>query len=76
MKMSFWAVGIAFVWLLHEKIVVSTGFLAQASVSRLGEINRGSPKPFYASCRSSDQPCFERVNVSLRWGESRLSENE
>jgi len=56
--------------------VVSTSFLTQASVSRLGEINKGSPKPFYASCRSSDQPYFERVNVSLKRGESRLSENE
>jgi len=52
--------------------MVSTGFVAQASVSRLGEINRGSPRPFYASCRSGDQPCFDRVNVSLRRGESCL----
>jgi len=56
--------------------VVSIGFLAQASVSCLGEINRGSPRLFYASCRSGDQPCFERMNVLLKQGESRLSENE
>ncbi|QCE07051.1 hypothetical protein DEO72_LG9g2067 [Vigna unguiculata] len=56
--------------------MVSTSFLAQASVSHLGEINRGSPRPFYESCRSSDQPYFERADVSLRRGESRLSENE
>jgi len=33
-----------FVGLLYERIVVSTGFLAQASTSRLGETNKGSPK--------------------------------
>jgi len=31
-------------WLLYEKTVVSTGFLAQASYSRLGENIRGSPR--------------------------------
>jgi len=39
-------VGVLECWLLHEGTIVSTGFLAQASVSRLGEINRGSPRPF------------------------------
>jgi len=49
--------------------------LAQASLSRLGEMNRGSPIPFYARGRSSNQLKFERASVSLRRGESRLSEN-
>jgi len=34
----------AFVGLLHERTMVSIGFLAQASTSRLGETNGGSPK--------------------------------
>ena len=55
---------------------MSTGFLAQTSVSRLSEINKGSPRLFYASCRLGDQPCFKQVDVSLRKGESRLGENE
>ena len=54
---------------------MSTGFLAQASLPRLGEISRGSPRLFYASRRLGDQLCFERVNVSLRRGESHLREN-
>jgi len=62
-------------WLLHERTVVSTGFLAQASLPLLGEINRGSPRLFHMSCRSGDQLCFERESVSLKRGESRLSEN-
>jgi len=77
-----WAVGNACLdylvvcrWLLHERIVVSTSFLVQVSLSRLGESNRGSPRLFHASCRSGDQLCFERESVSPRRGESRLSEN-
>jgi len=35
--------------------VVNTDNLAQASLPRLGEMSRGSPKAFYASCRSGDQ---------------------
>jgi len=65
-----------FVRLLHERTMVSTGFLAQPSMPRLGEINRGSPRPFHVSFRSSVQHCFERANVSLRRGKSRLSEKE
>jgi len=38
--------------------MVSTGFLAQASMSRLGEINRGSPKLLYARSRSGDPHYF------------------
>jgi len=35
--------------------VGSTDNLAQASLPRLGEMSRGSPRAFCASCRSSDQ---------------------
>jgi len=42
---------------MHERIVVSSGFLGQASLSRLGEINKGSPKMFHASGRSGDPRC-------------------
>jgi len=37
--------------------MVSIGFLAQASISRLGEINIGSPKLLHASGRSGDPRC-------------------
>jgi len=49
--------------------VVSTVFLAQVSVPRLGETNRGSPKLFCTNSR------FERGVISLRREEVRLSEN-
>jgi len=42
------------VGLLHERTVVDTSFLAQASMSHLGKINRGSPN---ASSRSADPRC-------------------
>jgi len=60
-------------WVLHERTVMSTGFRAQVSMSRLGEINRGSPRLFHASRHSGDQRYFERANVSLRRGESRFA---
>jgi len=50
---------------VHERTVVSTGFLAQASMSRLGEINRCSPKPLHASGRSGDPRLF--------WASKRLA---
>ncbi|QCE07078.1 hypothetical protein DEO72_LG9g2094 [Vigna unguiculata] len=34
--------------------MVSTGFLAQASMTCLGEINRGSPKMLHANSRSGE----------------------
>ena len=52
-----------------------TDNLAQASLSRLGEVSKGSPKPSRANGRSGDQLSFERASVSLKRGESRLSEN-
>jgi len=58
-----------------REIVARSDNLAQASLSRLGEMSRDSPRPFHARSRPSDQLSFERVNISLRRGESRLSEN-
>jgi len=52
--------------------MVGTGHLAQASMPRLGEINKGLPKVFYANRPSSNQPCFWASKVSLRWDGSRL----
>ena len=49
--------------------------LAQASLLRLGEVSRGSPRLFHANGRLNDQFSFERASVSPRRGESRLSEN-
>jgi len=43
---------------VHETTMVSIGFLAQASMSLLGEINRGSPKLLHASSRSCDPRSF------------------
>jgi len=42
---------------VHERTMVSTGFLAQASMARLREINRGSLKMFHASGRSGEPRC-------------------
>ncbi|QCD99499.1 hypothetical protein DEO72_LG7g781 [Vigna unguiculata] len=49
--------------------------LAQASLSRIGEVSRGSPMPSCVNGRPGDPTSFEQVSVSLRRGESRLSEN-
>jgi len=51
---------------------VRTDNLAQTGLPRLGEMSRGSPMPFRARGGSA---LFERASVSLRRGESRLSEN-
>ena len=59
---------------VHERTVVSTGFLTQASIPRLGEINRGSPKLLHASGRSGDSRCCWELEP-LAWARaSRLSE--
>ena len=42
-------------------------------MSRLGEINKGSPKLLYSHSHSGDLRCFERVCASLRREGSRLS---
>jgi len=39
---------------VYARTMVNSGFLAQASMSRLGEINKGSPKLLHTSGRSGD----------------------
>jgi len=39
---------------VHVRTEANSGFLVQVSMSRLGEFNKGSPKLFHASGRSSD----------------------
>ncbi|QCE06170.1 hypothetical protein DEO72_LG9g1181 [Vigna unguiculata] len=56
-------------------VVAVTVKLVQASLSRLGEVGRGSPRPSRASGRLGDSLNFEQASVSPRRGESRLSEN-
>ncbi|QCD96363.1 hypothetical protein DEO72_LG6g1065 [Vigna unguiculata] len=73
--MSYGVVWVVLTGLLHERTIVSTGFLTQASMPCLGEINRGSPRLFLESRRSGNQLCFEQANVSLGRVESRLSGN-
>jgi len=53
-----WLLGLVYVWLLYEETVANTGFLAQASMPRLGETNRSSPKLFYANGRLGDSSAF------------------
>ena len=60
--------------LLHERTMVGTSFLAQASMSRLGEINRGSPKLLHASGRSGDPRCSWASEHLAQATTSRLSE--
>jgi len=49
--------------------------LAQASQSRLGVMNRDSPKPYYVrGCPGDPLIIFERANISPRRKGSRLSE--
>ncbi|QCD78812.1 hypothetical protein DEO72_LG1g2448 [Vigna unguiculata] len=55
--------------------MAGTDNLAQASLSRLGKVSRGSPKPSRAKSRSGDPLSFEQASVSLRQGASRLREN-
>ena len=56
----------------RRKTVARFDNLAQASLSHLGEMSRGSPRSFSAKGRSGDWLSFERASVSLRRGESRL----
>ncbi|QCE10798.1 hypothetical protein DEO72_LG10g2030 [Vigna unguiculata] len=55
--------------------VAATVKLAQASLSRLGDGSRGSPRPSRTNGRPGDPLSFEEVSVSPRRGESRVSEN-
>ncbi|QCE11073.1 hypothetical protein DEO72_LG10g2307 [Vigna unguiculata] len=55
--------------------VAMTVKLAQASMSRPGEVSRGSPRPSHANGCLGDSLNFEQASVSPRRGKSRLSEN-
>jgi len=61
--------------LLQVRTVAATDNLAQASLSRLGEVSRGSPRPSRVNGRPGDLLNFEQASVSLKRGESRQSEN-
>ncbi|QCD96828.1 hypothetical protein DEO72_LG6g1538 [Vigna unguiculata] len=61
-------IGVLECWLLHEGTVVSTGFLAQASVSRVGEADRGSPRSFARVVAQATNLHFEQGDISLRRG--------
>ena len=57
-----------------RKTVARPANLAQASQSRLGEMSRGSPKPYYARGRLGDPLIiFERASISSKREGSRLS---
>ena len=43
--------------------------LAQASLSRLGETGRGSPRSFARVVAQATNLCFERENVPLKRGD-------
>jgi len=64
-----------YVWLIQVRTVARTDNLTQASLSRLGEISRGLPMPFYASCRSGDQILFWARECLAQARGSHLSEN-
>jgi len=65
------------VWFLrfHKWTVAGTGFLVQASMPRLGETNKGSPK--FSARTVAQATClhFEREVILLRREGARLSEN-
>jgi len=50
---------------LHERTVVSTGFLAQVSLPCLGEISRGSPRSCCSICRLDEEfYCWARSDLA------------
>ena len=65
---------VGFCVFVHARIVVNSSFLAQASMSRLGEINRGCPSCFTQAVAQATHVLFERVSVSSKREGSRLSE--
>jgi len=60
---------------LSQGTAARSDSLAQASLSRLGEMSGGSPNLFAWRVAQATRSGFERANVSLRRGKSRLSEN-
>ncbi|QCD92801.1 hypothetical protein DEO72_LG5g870 [Vigna unguiculata] len=61
--------------LLQEKIVAITVKLTQAGMSRLGKINRGSPKYFSMNGRPGDPLYFLSERMSRLGEEGLASEN-
>jgi len=59
----------------RREIAVRSDNLAQASLSRLGEMSGSSPKLFARRVAQATSSDFDRASVSLRRGKSRLSEN-
>jgi len=57
----------------RRKTMARTDTIAQASLSHLGEMSKRLAQTFLRE--GSDQLSFERASVSLRRGESRLSDN-
>ncbi|QCD82484.1 hypothetical protein DEO72_LG2g2823 [Vigna unguiculata] len=55
--------------------MMGTGFLAQASMSRPGETNKGSSKIFVRTVAQTTRLHFERGVISLRREGAHLSEN-
>jgi len=54
------------VWLLQVRTVARTDNLAQASLSRLSETGRDSPRSLARAVAQDTDLHFERENVSLR----------
>jgi len=61
--------------MFREWAVARVVNLVQASLPRLGEVSRDSSRFFHVNGRSGDQLSFKWASVSLRRGETRLSEN-
>ena len=55
--------------MLQVRTVARTDNLAQASLSRLSETGRESPRSFARVVAQVTNLCFERENVSLRRGD-------
>jgi len=52
-------------YMLPALIVEGSNFLAQASVSRLGEISSNSPRLLVRAIAQATSSCFERESISL-----------
>jgi len=53
---------------VRAQTVAGPGFLAQASVSRLGEITSNSHRLLARAVAQATSSCFERERISLRRG--------
>ena len=59
---------------MHERTVVSIGFLAQVSMSRLGKINKARPSCLTRAVAQVTHVALERASISPKLEGSRLSE--